>query len=409
MRILLSAYACEPEKGSEQEVGWQWAMHLAKHCDVTVLTRANNQANIQNALKSMPPNQRRPEFLYHEAPRCALKLKKLIGVRCYYQLWQKTAHRKIKQLVKHRHFDIFHHITFASYRYDTAFDNSFGPCIWGPVGGAELVPEDFLPPLASRAGLYERLRNHLILRDFKHPKNLQRKLAKFSLILASTKETLQLFNHAGVESQLMPTIGIDPEVWACQREARDRNKPTRLLYVGSFRYLKGVHWLLEALNKIITSNFTLSLVGSGPEEKNLQGLVERFNLNEKVHFLGRIPLAKMPQIYAQHDLFIFPSLHDSGGFAALEAMASGMPVICFDVGGSAISVKEGCGIRVPLTTPQRTVELLSSAIKSYIDGCKNIIMEGQNAAFHCKKYYSWDANSYRLIDFYQSLLQPQKG
>jgi hypothetical protein len=48
MRVLLSAYACEPNRGSEPEVGWQRALHMVAHADeVWVLTRANNQAVIE--------------------------------------------------------------------------------------------------------------------------------------------------------------------------------------------------------------------------------------------------------------------------------------------------------------------------------------------------------------------------
>ena len=55
MRILLSAYACEPNKGSEPEVGWKWAITLSKKGnEVYVITRKNNKNNIENFLKKKP-------------------------------------------------------------------------------------------------------------------------------------------------------------------------------------------------------------------------------------------------------------------------------------------------------------------------------------------------------------------
>jgi len=50
LKVFISAYACEPNKGSEPAVGWQLALHMARFHDVTVLTRANNQENIEKAL-----------------------------------------------------------------------------------------------------------------------------------------------------------------------------------------------------------------------------------------------------------------------------------------------------------------------------------------------------------------------
>ena len=50
LKVLISAYACEPNKGSEPEVGWQWALQMARYHDVTVLTRSNNRAGIEKEL-----------------------------------------------------------------------------------------------------------------------------------------------------------------------------------------------------------------------------------------------------------------------------------------------------------------------------------------------------------------------
>ena len=54
LRVLLSAYACEPGKGSEPGVGWNWVKQLARHEDVWVLTRSNNRGAIEQALRSEP-------------------------------------------------------------------------------------------------------------------------------------------------------------------------------------------------------------------------------------------------------------------------------------------------------------------------------------------------------------------
>ena len=75
MKILLSAYACEPNKGSEPGVGWNWAINLTKlgH-DVTVLTRKNNKSSInkmikKNKLKSI-------KFEYYDLPNWLIFIKK---------------------------------------------------------------------------------------------------------------------------------------------------------------------------------------------------------------------------------------------------------------------------------------------------------------------------------------------
>lgn len=91
VRVLLSAYACEPGKGSEPGVGWHWATELARlgH-EVIVITRSNNRALIEKALKDASiPGLR---FHYYDLPSWGRWWKRgPRGVRFYYWLWQ-AAH-----------------------------------------------------------------------------------------------------------------------------------------------------------------------------------------------------------------------------------------------------------------------------------------------------------------------------
>lgn len=73
-RVLLSCYACEPDKGSEPGVGWNWALAMSEKFKVRVLTRSNNQNAIRQALLDIQkPNL---SFLYYDLPQWVLTLKK---------------------------------------------------------------------------------------------------------------------------------------------------------------------------------------------------------------------------------------------------------------------------------------------------------------------------------------------
>ncbi len=87
-KVLLSAYACEPGRGSEPEVGWRWAVELAGlGYQVWVLTRANNRAAIERGLASRAPIPSL-HFVYYDLPGWARWWKKGgRGVRLYYVLW----------------------------------------------------------------------------------------------------------------------------------------------------------------------------------------------------------------------------------------------------------------------------------------------------------------------------------
>src|SRR5437660_12518213 len=99
LKVLISAYACEPNKGSEPEVGWQWALQMARFHDVTVLTRANNQPTIEPELARLEGKQPLPRFVYHDRGPSLLEFKRLFkAVTIYYLLWQRSARGAIEHL-----------------------------------------------------------------------------------------------------------------------------------------------------------------------------------------------------------------------------------------------------------------------------------------------------------------------
>src|SRR4051812_43085382 len=121
LKVLISAYACEPNKGSEPEVGWQWGLQMARFHDVVVLTRSNNRPAIEQALEAIRDRQPLPRFAYHDLGALFLDFKRRFkALKLYYLLWQRSAHRVVARLQEAHRFDLMHHVTFAAYRYPIA-------------------------------------------------------------------------------------------------------------------------------------------------------------------------------------------------------------------------------------------------------------------------------------------------
>ena len=139
MKILLSAYACEPNKGSEPGLGWNWAREIARNHEAWVLTRANNRPSIEDTLRkgSIPSLH----FVYYDLPDGVKSWKKgQRGVHLYYLLWQWGAYRTAKKVHKQVRFDLVHHITFVSVRQPSFMGLLGIPFIFGPVAGGERAP-----------------------------------------------------------------------------------------------------------------------------------------------------------------------------------------------------------------------------------------------------------------------------
>ena len=128
--------------------------------------------------------------------------------------------------------------------------------------------------------------------------------------------------------------------------------PGVLLHASNFRPIKRVADTVHALAEVLRSReAVLVLVGDGPERRSVEGLVETLGLGERVAFLGE--RRHLGPLFAQADLFLLPSEQESFGLAALEALASGVPVVATDVGGIPEVVRQGeTGRLVPPGDPR---------------------------------------------------------
>ena len=142
MKLLISAYACEPGRGSEAGVGWNCVLQAARFHEVWVLTRKNNREPIENALQTDPLENVR--FVYFDLPRWSRFWKRRTrGLQLYYYLWQIGAYFVARKLHRRVGFDLTHHVTFVNYWLPSLLPLLPVPFLWGPVGGGESAPVGF--------------------------------------------------------------------------------------------------------------------------------------------------------------------------------------------------------------------------------------------------------------------------
>jgi glycosyltransferase involved in cell wall biosynthesis len=87
---------------------------------------------------------------------------------------------------------------------------------------------------------------------------------------------------------------------------------------------------------------------------------------QNVRFVPWLSQHELFDLYQTHDLFVFPSMHDSGGTVVVEALSFGLPVICLDIGGPAQIVTSSSGVVVPTTgrdTAQVAAEMADEILR----------------------------------------------
>ncbi len=345
MKVLLSAYACEPHKGSEPEVGWQRSLHMMAHAEeVWVLTRANNRSVIEADPLSCTPGL---HFIYYDLPQWVLSLKKRVWfLPFYYLLWQLGAYRLAARHHRNRAFDSVYHVTLTS-MLPGSFMGWLGiPFVIGPIAGGERAP------LRLRRSMPIRSKSRELLRDFGILFQLCSPLTHLTCAAAkhihvTTPESLRLIPrrwHFKTSVQL--AIASSGHV-AGNDKCRRPDSP-RFVFVGRLLFWKGLHFAIQALAKARTTNpaVTLTVIGSGPDERRLREVAKRFGVADAVEFTGYLPRQRLVDAFHSHSALVFPSLHDSGGLVVLEALAEGLPVVCLDLGGPGIAVNATCGIVV---------------------------------------------------------------
>lgn len=395
MRILLSAYACEPGKGSEPGVGWGWAHTLAGlgH-EVWALTRANNRPAIEAELAERPLPGFHP--VYHDLPGWAQAGKRAgggVGLRAYYTAWQATAVPLVRRLLAERPYDLLHHVTFAQCWSASALAGLPRPFLWGPVGGGEACPPAFWPDLGARAAVYEAARAGLRPAAGALP-HLRLTARSCRLAVAATPETAAILARLGARRVIVASqVALEPEtIERLGVVVRPPEPPFRLVLLGDLLPHKGGHLALAAVARL-RGDWWLDVIGEGGERSRLQGLAARLGIAGRVRFHGALPRAEALERIGQAHAMLFPALHDSGGLAVAEALAAGVPVVCLGLGGPAGLVPADGGVVVPASNPRAAVEGLADAVQRLIDEPHRLAALSAGARAHACRTFGWPARA----------------
>ncbi|HLG37692.1 MAG TPA: glycosyltransferase, partial [Nitrososphaera sp.] len=406
LRVLISAYACEPGKGSEPGVGWNWVRQIVRFHEVWVVTRENNREDIERRLEKEPmPNV---HWIYFDLPRWASFWKRgQRGVHLYYYLWQIGVYIVSRRLQKKVQFDLAHHITFGIYWMPSFLAFLPVPFIWGPVGGGESTPKELLSTFEFRGKVYEHIR-HLARWLCEKDPFVRLTIRGANAALAKAHETAVRLKALGCrEVQVYPESGISNDELPSLKTAPVRNSNSfRLLSIGRQIYWKGFHLGIIAFAKM-QREFPESeywLIGNGPQQRNLKRLAEKLGVTKKVRFLGHLPRQNVLENLVECNVLVHPSLHDSGGWVCLEAMAAGRPVICLDLGGPALQVTDKVGIKVPAKSPEQTVDDLAAAMTWLARNPELRIQMGEAAHQRVAEDFNWNKKGEWVNMIYQQTL-----
>lgn len=207
----------------------------------------------------------------------------------------------------------------------------------------------------------------------------------------------------GIEIDVIPN-GIDTERFSPAATRSPRNA-IRLITVARLLERKGIQTVLKACALPTVLPVELQIVGTGPYEAELRGMVRELGLEEHVEFLGFVPNEELPHHYRRSDIFVLPSETESFGLVFAEAMSCGLPIAASNVGGIPETVRDGVdGLLCPPGDPMSLRENLLRLISS-VDTRKEI---GHWQRERILENYTWDKIAARYAELYRSVLAARK-
>ncbi len=365
LKVLVSAYACSPFRGSEPGIGWGWVTALARHHDLWVITKKEEFADIEAELARQPGLRKRVRFHYI-ARRRTRTLEKLWPPSYYwtYRQWHKGAYRLARRLHAEIGFDVVHQLNMMGFREPGYLWRLDAPFVWGPIGGMGLMPWRFLGSLGPAGALYHAGRNLINIlhrRLLVRPKRAARR-TQGRLIAGTSGMARAVERFLAQRSHVICEIG-PPNHEGGRINVRRPGESLRLVWSGLHIPRKALPLLLRALARLPRGvRWQLDILGQGPQTAAWRRLARRLGVNDRCRWHGWLPRHRAVAMMQQGHAFVITSLRDLTSTVLLEALTLGLPVICLDHCGFADVVTPECGFKVPVRRPRQVIADLAAAI-----------------------------------------------
>ncbi len=408
-RVLLMAYECNPTRGSEAYVGWGRVLQAVREFDVDVICSQESYAAVQQYLKTHPLAGAR-FFTPKRAPVFSV-LRRIPRLFAYnyvaYEQWQRLAMRLARTLHAQHTYALVHQVNVCTFR-EPGYTWKLGiPYVWGPVGGTQNFPETFLSALPRIERIKESLRTRANRIALTKPRVRRAGRAAAVLLAANSTNQRDLERAVGRHVELLLETGVYT-VEPCDWSKFTAEGPLEILWSGEFTTRKALPLLLKALAALPAGlEFRLTVLGKGPLEASWKRLTVRLGLAGRVTFLGHLPLTEATARLNRTHLFVFTSLRDTSGNVVLEALAHGVPVLCFDHQGVGDIVTSGtanaCGIKIPVTHPAAAVSAFGAAIRLLATDRRQLVQLSEAASRRAAEFL-WSRNGDRMNAIYSSLV-----
>lgn len=405
--VLVSAYAVNPYHGSEDGMGWNFILQIARFNKVIAVTRENTRTNIEKFMSDNPDMDfSNVQFAYYDLPYWARFWKKGgRGAMLYYYLWQFFLPRFVNK--SKFEFDIVHNLNFHNDWTPSGLWKLHKPFVWGPIGHHPRIPKDYvLHVYGWRSYLMEEVKWMVKKYFWKMDPLLRQTISHADCVLAMNSSVERVLDLPKDKIYYMPSVSTEAPTDASDIK---RNGDFTVLSAGRFVPLKGFDITIRAfarffhqLSKEDQKSTKLVLVGDGPYKKYLQNLAKEMEVQDHVTFIAWLHRCDYKKLYKKSDVFLFPS-HEGAGMVVAEALSYGLPVVCFQNEGPGEFVSKECGITVPYSRYNSSVTKFADALRLLKDDKHYYFTLSNGAKERYKDKFNWNLKGDQLKEVYNDL------
>ena len=418
LRVLINSYACCPNMGSEPGMGWNWIVSLARYCELYIMTEGEFRSQIE-AWAQQPEHKelsRNMHFYYHPVSD---KVRKMCWNQgdwrfyYYYKKWQNKTADIARKICQDETIDVLHQLNMIGFRepgYLWQVSKETGiPFVWGPVGGLKVFPMQYAKdaPLGMRCFLW--LKNLLTAWQLKYDKRVDKALRQSSVLIASIPDSYHAIkNEKGIDSIIIPETGTFVHQDIPTDVNRFQKQTMTILWVGKYDFRKRLDIAVAVVGKLVKKRrkIVLKVFGSGSEsqQRAARRLATENDVEQSIEWMGNCPNNFVKAEMQKADLFLFTSVSEDTSTVVLEAMSNFLPVMCFDTCGMAEVITDDVGVKVPLTTPEQSVEDFANHIDYLYHHRERLLEMSRNCSRRAEEL-SWDHKAKQVAHLYQDILK----
>lgn len=406
LKILINAYACSPNMGSEPGMAWNWVSNLARYCEVHIITEGEFQDKIEAVVPELEQG-RNMHFYYNPVSDEIRKMCWNQGdwrFYKYYREWQWKTYLMAKDICSKEKIDVLHQLNMIGFRepgylWKLSKENGV-PFVWGPVDAKDKFPVAYLGGASMKTKLFMRLKNFLTVWQLKHSKRVRQAASQASVIFSASSNSKVSFNkYMAIDSPLLNETGCyvqeHPLIDKSQKETFD------VLWVGKLDFRKQLGIALQSVAIADNENIRLHIVGGGDAEPYKQ-LANTLGITDKCIWHGAVSHDEVQSIMQNSDVFFFTSVAEGTPHVVLEAIGNNLPVVCFDTCGQGDAVNENVGRKIELSTPMQSVHEFARVLKE-LERNRDLLKQMSENCKQRQLELSWEEKAKTMVKWYEKV------